>query len=342
MRDAATTTPDRWLLLAALTATAIVGVGGTAGVEVSSTRELSAAVLFDGFAVLDGTPNDRHVIQVDRDGGSPTRRAIPVIAPEARMIGTWAGVAIGWHDKGKIQFARVTGDGELGEVSTWGKGVTQLCDGTASDELRWGFGWLQKDGRVWLLHGQTKQTVSTLASTSDVTAAAAKTVWCGVTSAGSDIGLFWRDAAGKLFVNLCSQKSCSSRVTRIPFDPKQKLEGLACTAKSCLVAFRNDRGAQVGSITLPQGRVTWIKPLADATADTTFSLVAAGDQAFAIGYVSREGAIVSRVIASSSMVRAWADPYSQEVPALAWADDRLLVAHRHGDKVAPEVVPLPR
>ncbi len=331
-------------MLGGLLATAIVGGGGTSPVESPSTRELAAAVLFDGFAVLDGTPNDRHVIQVDRDGNAPKRRAVAVIAPNARMVGTSGGVGIGWQDKDKVQFAHVTGDGELGETWKYGKRVTQLCDGTASNELRWGFGWMEKDGKVWLLHGPTKRKASTLADEHELaeTSAAPKNVWCGVTSAGSDIGLLWRESSGKMFLNLCSQNGCGSWVTRIPIHPKQKFEGIACTAKSCLLAFRDDQGAHVGLMALQNGKVTWTKPLADATSTTTFSLVAAGDEAFAIGYVAREGATVSRVIASGSMVRAWADPYSQEPPVLAWASDRLLVAHRNGEGVAPEVVPLPR
>ncbi len=344
MRDAATTNPGRCSLLAALTATVIVGVGGTAGVGSSSTRELSTAVLPDGFAVLDGTPHDRHVIQVDRDGGGPTRRAVAVVAPNARMVGTSLGVAVGWQDKDQIQFARVTGDGKLGEISNWGKRVIQMCEGTASNELRWGFGWFQKDGKVWMLHGPTRKNQPAIGESSDLafTTTTTEIRWCGIASAGHDIALLWRDQRNRMSMNLCGPKRCNEGVSRLPIAAKDTFAGLVCANKACVMAVRDEHGAAQLVWMSPKGKRAWIKPLADATPDTTFSLVAAGDDAFAIGYVTREGATVSRVIASGSMVRAWADPYSQDPPVLSWASDRLLVAHRHGDNVAAEVVPLPR
>ena len=277
------------------------------------------------------------------------RRAVPVVARAARMVGTSTGVAIGWHDGDKLQFARVTGDGQLGEVSTWGKRVAQLCEGTASNEHQWGVAWLQKDGRVWVLHGPTRRREPRAKDREvdqmdqEVTAELASTTWCGVTSAGKHLVLLWRDTANRTFMNQCDDKRCESAVVRVPIAAKQQLAGIACVERMCLVAVRDERGgASLAWITTLRGKVVWVKPLPDATAATTFSITAAGDQAFVVGYVTREGATATRVIESGSMVRAWADPYSSEPPVVAWANDRLLVAHRHGDNVAPEIVPLPR
>ncbi|MBA3464900.1 MAG: hypothetical protein H0T46_33510 [Deltaproteobacteria bacterium] len=320
-------------------------VGSAPPKEVAETRDLQTAVLSGGFVVLEGTRTDRHVIETDRDGALAGRRAVPVIAPHARVLGTSAGTAMAWLGGDKVSLALVTGDGKLGEVSKWGKKATQLCDGTASNALRWGVGWLEKDGRVWVLHGPTGKRAQALGSDAELLteSTATATTWCGVTSAGTNIALVWRESGNRTFINFCGQKGCDSDVYRVPVGPKHQLAGIACTQSSCLVALRDDAGkAHLGWMTA-KGKVVWSKALTDATPESEFSLVAAGANAFAVGYTANEGATVTRVIESGSMVRAWADPYSHATPALAWANDRLLVAHRHDQgSVAPEVVPLPQ
>ncbi len=331
--------PARWWCVVAV-ATLIVGVGRTSGVEVLAPRELSVAVTPEGFALMEGAPSDRHVVAIDRDGQPMYRRAVPVIVPQARMVGTRSGVAVGWLDRAKVQLARVTGDGQLGEPSRWGKKVQALCEGTASNEHMFAMGWLESDDSAWVVFGPLQQAAVSV-PLPPAERATTKTTWCGVTSAGKKIALLTRDNKRRMLMYLCDRKGCAGLPTRIPIHPKQEYAGMTCTADACLVAFRDDQGTHLGWITI-QGKIAWSRPLADATPDTTFSLVAAGERAFAVGYATREGATVIRVIQSGSMVRAWADPYSSEPPVLAWASDRLLVAHRHGDNVAPEIVPLPR
>ena len=297
-------------------------------------------MLADGFAVMEGAPGDRHAIAVDWDGRRVDRRAVPVIAPSVRMVGAAGGIAVGWQDGNKLALARVSGDGELDQRTSWGKRVTQLCDGTASNEHRFGIGWLESDGRVWVVHGPTSASAVTdpVATDAELT----RTVWCGVTSAGEKIALLWRDQHNRTQLDLCDRKGCSNFTARLPIAKQHALAGIACVETACLFAIRDDRGgAQLGWMTT-RGKLAWSRPLADATANTGFSIVAAGDRAFVIGYVTREGAMAARVIEGGSLVRAWADPSSTELPALAWANDRLLVAHRHGDRVAPEIVALPR
>ena len=318
-------------------------VGSAPAKVVAEARDLQTAVLASGFVVLEGARTDRHVIETDRDGALAGRRAVPVIAPHARVVGTSAGTAMSWLGADKLHLALVTGDGKLGEVSLWGKKVTQLCDGTASNAQRWGVGWLEKDGRVWVLHGPTSQRAQDASASALTDSTATATTWCGVTSAGSNIALVWRETGNRTFINFCGPNSCESNVYRVPVNQKHDLKGIACTQTSCLVALRDDAGkAHLGWMTA-KGKVVWSKALTDATPESEFSLVAAGANAFAVGYTASEGATVSRVIESGSMVRAWADPYSHATPALAWANDRLLVAHRHDQgSVAPEVVPLPQ
>lgn len=296
----------------------------------------------DGFALLEGSTNDRHVIEVDRDGQGAKRTAVAVIASHARMVGTSHGVAMGWQNADKFEFAYVVGDGELGEVHRFGKRVTGLCDGVATSDQRWGIAWQEKDGSLWMLHGPTRRSV---ASTDDEVielATAGPATWCALTAAGKSTAFVWRDKQKRGFINYCNDRGCGNDIYRLPVSQKHSLEGIACNDTGCVLALRDERGgAMVGWMTRV-GKVVWSKPLADVTPESRFSLAAAGPRAFVIGYTTREGATVVRAIESGSLVRAWADPYSQATPAIAWATGRLFVAHRHaGGAVAPEVVALP-
>jgi len=329
MRIAATAKVDLWVVVG-LVATAIVAGRGTPPVEVSTTRDIQAAVLSNGFAVMEGAPRDRHVIAVDWDGQQTLRYAVPVVAPEARVAGTAGGVAVGWLENRKLRIARVTGDGVLGEASEWGKRVKQLCEGTVTGEDHWGIGFLENDGTVWIVSGPTaKRATGAEAMTTT------RTVWCGVTAAGKKRALMGRDQHNKMWISLCGPKSCESAV-QVPIAKKDTFAGIACHEKRCLLAVRDAKGtANLGWYGTATRKLTWWKPLTDATPDSAFSVTAAGPDAFAVGYVTREGATTIRVIESGSMVRAWADPSSTDVPALAWANDRLLVAHAGGNEVAP-------
>lgn len=323
------------LLLAATVGTAARPAG-------SADRELAAAVTRDGFALLEGAANDRHVVEVDRDGGGARRRAIAVLAPDARMVGTVQGVAMGWQNADKFEFARVVGDGELGEVRRYGKRVVGLCDGVATNEQRWGIAWSERDGGLMMLHGPTaRQSLEAVDEPIEV-ATTAPVSWCAVRSAGPRIAFVWRDQRKRGFIQYCSAKSCEGTIVRLPVSPQHSIEGIACNARACVLVLRDDRGAAVLGWMTDKGKAVWSKPLGDVTPESRFSLAAVGANGFAIGYVSREGATVTRVIESGSMVRAWADPYAHSAPAIAWATGRLFVAHRHeSGVVAPEVVPLP-
>ncbi len=305
-------------------------------------RELTAAVTSKGFAYLEGATNDRHVVDVDRDGQGAQRRAVAVIAPQARMVGTSHGVGIGWHNAGKFEFAYVVGDGELGDVSQWGRRVVGLCDGVATSDQRWGIAWQEKDGTLWMLHGPTQRKSTTAAQELVEVSSTGPATWCALTAAGRSIAFVWRDKQKRGFINYCNDRGCSNDTYRLPVSQKHSLEGIACNDTACVIAMRDERGGALLGWMTTKGKVVWSKPLTDATAESRFSLAAAGPRAFAVGYVTREGATVVRAIEGGSLARAWADPYSRAVPAIAWATDRLFVAHRHeGGAVAPEVVALP-
>ena len=308
----------------------------------SADRELTVAVMRDGFGVLEGTPGDRRIIHVDRDGGEPRTIALAADPAELRFVGTRGGPLVGYRKGDKLELARVAKTGELRPDSTWGRRVAGLCDGVGTNARQWAISWIEKDEQLWYVWGPTspKQPAAEEGPAAVEVAVAARTTWCGVTSAGAGFVLAWRDHRNRMFFDRCDKK-CRGTM-RMPVSDKHRFEGIACNDTSCVVAMRDDGGrAHLGWMTIA-GKVVWSKPLTDATAESRFSLTAAGKSAFVVAYVGREGASAVRVIESGSMVRAWADPYSRATPAVTWASDRLLVAHRHeGGQVAPEVVPLP-
>ena len=309
----------------------------------TSVGILHTAVLRDGFAIMEAD-GDRHVVEVDEDGNRRRRRAVPVVT-DARVIGTSQGTAVGWLDRKKVKLARVTGDGELGQASEWGRNATALCESAASNDQRFGIGWLESDGRVWFVHGPMSSAVSGVRHSPVMFAGSEAEVmradWCGITSAGDYIALLWREGS-RWFLNMCSKKECTNMVARVPLDPKHALLAFGCTREGCLLAFRDQKSnTNLGWIGVT-GKKQWVKPLAQATQSTEVSITAIGKNAMAVGFVSKEGASVLRVSKTGAMERAWADPASTEVPSVAWNKDRLLVAIPEGDKVRHEVVVTPQ
>ncbi|MDB4961160.1 MAG: hypothetical protein JWP01_1159 [Myxococcales bacterium] len=302
----------------------------------TSVGPLYTAVLRDGFAIMEAA-GDRHVLELDREGARRRRSAIPVIT-DARVVGTRTGAAVGFLDEGRVKLGRVTDDGTLGGITAWGHKVDRLCDGAASNDLRFAIGWLERNGKLSYVHGPvTAELATTEVATTEHTTRA--TGWCAITSAGEDIAVFWREGT-RLFMQTCSTRTCSMLV-RIPLNPKQALVAQGCSSEGCLLAFRNETGKpQLGWMTLA-GKPLWSKPLPQATSRTAFSITAIGARAMAVGFVSSEGATVLRVSNTGAMERAWADPASTEQPSVAWASGQLLVAIADGDTIRHDVVAAP-
>jgi len=301
----------------------------------TSTNILHTAVLRDGFAALE-YEGDRHVVEVDANGTFRNRRAVPVRG-EARVFGTRQGVAVGWLDNKKVKLALVTGDGKLGEASVWGRDAQMMCEGTASNDLRFGVGWLEKDGRVWFVHGPTAAAMEVVSLPHPGVVAE----WCGITSAGDQIALLFREGS-KIYMNMCSKKECSGLVAPLPLDPRHQLLAIGCSKDSCMLAFRDQQSnTHVGQMGVT-GKKWWSKQLTEAVSSTEVSIAAIGKKSMAVGFVAKEGATVLRVDNKKGLMeRLWADPSSTEVPSVAWAKDRLFVAIPEGDGVRHEVLAAP-
>src|SRR6188508_3866929 len=97
-----------------------------------------AAVLSDGFAMLAG----KQVVEFDRAGNKQHEMTLR-LDKDVRFVGTRAGSAVGFQDGKKFKLAVLDSNGNTDDASTWGKNVKQLCYGAATNEHRFGIGWLE-------------------------------------------------------------------------------------------------------------------------------------------------------------------------------------------------------
>jgi hypothetical protein len=284
---------------------------------------LQAAVLSNGFAALvraRDVHDSRRVIEVDRDGKSKWLDKVPQVPGDVRLVGTRAGVMLGWREDHRLKLATLDVEGNPDEVSTWGKNVETLCDGAASNEHRFAVGWLDTDNRVSFVSGPLGGAIDSMTPTS----ASAKVTWCGIASAAQDVAIFQRDA-DHLTMSFCGAKTCSNAIT-VPIGVDDKILGYGCIADSCLVAAR-DR--HLDTIKLHHVSITGrevVKTLYNATLGTLASIVAVGMHSFAVAYMTQDGyALVRRFTADSAMTDQWGDSRADEAPTIAWAADKLFI-----------------
>jgi len=302
--------------------------------RVRTSEPVQPAVFTDGFGVMVGTGTGRRVIALDRDGHRV--RETPVrLAADARMIGTQQGTALGWLDGSKLRVAALADDGTLRHGRAFGRSVRQLCAGVASNDLRFGIAYLEADGRVWFVHGP--KTTSAASVPLPVTAATARTEWCGIASAHDNIALLWRTHE-RTYMTLCTRKECSRLTTRVPIE-NERLLGVGCVGDGCLFASRDGTGHTLLRYVTQAGKISrW--SLDAARADAGVHVVGAGDRAFAIAYVGHDGAAtVVRLGPDGRLASVWRDPAIEHAPALAWSTERLLIAGPGG---ASMVVAMPR
>jgi hypothetical protein len=203
--------------------------------------------------------------------------------------------------------------------------------------------WLEADGGIWFVHGDTKRKrtadVDTDALELDVTqvdATADRKNWCGVASAADLIALFWRDS-DRLFIQTCTRKKCAGLPGTVAFKREDTLLGFGCVRDACLLGARDKAGKTRLQLVTESGSTKWTKPL--DTTQLEVSIIGAGPDAFAVGYSSERGSDVLRVDRKGTMTSVWNGAAASGAPALAWSNNKLLVAPRGGE---PTVVAFPR
>ena len=274
-------------------------------------------MLSDGFALL----ADKHVVEFDREGNKQHEMPLRLDRGNVRFVGTRAGTAVGWQDGKRMKLAILDADGNTNDDSTWGKNVKDLCDGVATNEHRFGIGWLESDGKVWFVHGPMDRMAGDVMEDVD---APAKASWCGIASAEQNVALIFREGS-RILMNFCTKKKCTSLVTKVPIDTKDTLLGFGCVRDSCLFATRDKHGTtKLHRVT--EGGRSISKALEHARPDSPVSIVGAGDRAFAIAYVSTDNnATIQRVAVDGTFTNVWHFD-GEPAPSLAWSGGKLFVA----------------
>jgi hypothetical protein len=313
----------RWLLL-------VVGVLGTwwwlrDDARVRVDEEVQAAVLKDGFAVRSGA----RVLDIDRKGKQRKQYTLGH-TEDVRIVGTNSGPAGAWIESKKVKLVKLSTGKPL---AVFGKAARMMCEGVATNDERFAAGWLEADGSIWFVHGDTRVKRTTeLDDTSDAIVAdqvaaaqADRKNWCGIASAQDLIALFSRDA-DRMFIQTCSRKQCSGVAGAVAFDRRDTLLGFGCVRNACLLAAHDKQGKARLQFVTESGSTKWKRPL--ETTQLEVSVIGAGPDAFAIGYVSEHGAEVLRIGRKGEVQKVWQGPASNGAPALAWSRDQLLVAPR--------------
>jgi hypothetical protein len=298
---------------------------------VATDRNEQAAVLRDGFAWR----VDRKVRVLDRKGEKRDEHVIDR-AGDVRVVGTRGGPAAAWLEQGTIRFINVKTGKTIG---VWGKDARMLCDGVATNDERFAVGWLEGDGKMWWVHGDTRPTSDDafdagMASEASVEMLAADPRdWCGIASAGDRVAIFWREK-NRLFINSCTRKKCDSLPAAVTLGEHAVLLGFGCVARSCMLAVQERNGTRTLSYITESGGTKWTKQLSKTARD--FSIVGVGKTSFAIAYASDEGTEVLHAEKKPKTTRVW-HAESGRAPVIAWSLGQLFIGH--GDRTT--IVSLP-
>jgi len=320
--------------------------GGRGAARPRFVESPQVAVRSAGFAALDGAAGARRVTELDHDG-AVEREARVALPQESRVIGTPSGTGAVWRDGDRIAVAGVGDDGRLVDPERFGTRALRLCDGAASNDARWGVGWLEGDGTVWIVFGTTSSPTRGLVADSavPVTTTAGPPTWCGVASAEDRLVLLWRESADRVFLNFCARKRCSPFPRPIPPSlARATILAVGCVRDGCgFVTRGSDQVTRLGFVG-ERGQPKWTKPLDDAGKDSAAELIGAGDGQLALAYLAEDGhAVVERVDRKGALAPVWRSPSAaHDAPALAWSHDRLLIAGARDGRLVTEVIALPR
>lgn len=274
-----------------------------------ATRDtkMQAAVLGDGFALIRG----ERISELDEDGRVRAEIRVRGLPADTRVIGVTTGIAVVYRDGRRMVFAEVDRDGRLSPYH-YGKRVERVCEGTATNDTRFGVAWLEADGAVWFVGGPTSASVGLYETPAPKT-------YCAIASAGKKIALVWREGK-RVELALCDKKCGIARKAAIDARP---ILGVACTAGACAFAQRGERGVDVTWVT-HGGKRVWQKPLPDATPDSKVEMVGAGDR-IAIAYDTGGEPAIRAADKSGGLAAIWQDR-ADALPALAWSNGKLLIA----------------
>lgn len=315
-----------------------IGVGGwyllRGGASPGPAGAPQLAVMPGGFTVMQGA-GTRRLIDLDRTGAMVREVSLSGLPAEARVAGHRRGKLVGWRDGAHIHLAAVATDGRLGETRSFGKRAVAMCDGVASNGQRFGMGWREADGSVWVLSGPASAT-GDLSGAAAAILAPPDDTWCAVASIHDKVAVIWRQH-DTLYMSWCG-KRCPPLPGRVrgPVSERPVL-AFGCARTACVIATRDGRGALHVTWVTESG-VTKTDRTLPARRDSAVAIVGAGDRQVAIGYQAEDGhPVVVRLPAKGAPVPVWRGEPGP-APALAWADRVLAIVYLRGEHLVSTAV----
>jgi len=291
---------------------------------------MQAAVLGDGFVVIERGGQRKRVIELDDHGAMRRTVLLQGYPADTRVIGLSGRTGLVWKSGTRIALAEL--DKLDRQPKRFGRDVLRLCEQTATRRKSFGVAWLERDGGIGAIRGVTAmETTAELASDEP----AEPPTYCAVASADDRLALLWR-TGDRTSLTMCGRR-CREPVT-VDLGPRRTILGFGCTRTECVVATRNSEGTIEARWLDRNGRVVWAKPLRDACRDTTVELVGVGTHVV-IAYSLGPEPVIVLADKAGTMRPIWqagADP--DTVPSLGFAGDSLLVAFRRDGKLATEVL----
>ncbi len=294
-----------------------------------------------GFALHD--PAARRAKLLDLDGASRHEIALRD-RPEARVVGESGLLSLIWRERDRIHAARLKADGSLGPSQSFGKRAVKMCDGVASNALRFSVGWLESDGNVWYVFGPTapksRELVEATAVEPVTAAARPKTTWCTLAVSGKKTVLLWRrDAA--LYIAACG-RNCPSLPPQVRSDAARRpVLGFGCAGNGCGLATRDGQGTLHLTWVGTNGKQAWDRVLPGYRGGHV-EVIGAGDRQVAVAYEDLDGhPLALRVSTGGEVTPAWRGG-AGKTPSLAWIDGKLAIAYQHDGRVVTTTIPLLR
>ncbi|CAN5504301.1 hypothetical protein BH11MYX1_BH11MYX1_50030 [soil metagenome] len=305
-------------------------LGGPSPTAPGKPPALQIAVLKDGFAIAEAV-NDRHLIELERDGNQRKRWAIPLLG-DMRIVGSTVGSTLAWIDtKDKVlRLAPLKSDGQLGASTAFGRNAAQLCNGAASTTSGFSVAWRAGDGGIWFVRGPLDRSEVMGVDSAKVSDTSAP-MTCSVRSAGEDVALFWRSGRHMEF-DFCASTGCQGLRARVPLADGEQVADIACQSNGCAAALRSSKGVRLVAFDL-RGKMRWQTALSPVP-DQDVHLLAAGPRAYVVAYRAPDRNEVDRVLATTGSKELVG--HSDErlsVPVISVAHGRLAYAWIDRDKV---------
>jgi hypothetical protein len=290
--------------------------------------DLQVATTRSGFAIYQRDAD--RMREIDGVGDYLRDYAVPRLSDDTRVVGTRVGPAVVWRDGRKVFLALA--DNTV-ERQSLGKRVERLCKQTASGNEGFAVAWMERDGAIWFVHGSTAtEAGAMLAFPAELDDEGAEPPFCGITRAGSELALLYRNGRRVELVR-CGKRCSPPDKVALPKDAD--ILAFGCTQQQCLVATRTGRTTTLHWVNV-SGKTIAKRELDGSNAGAV--AIEGRSNRFAIAYAMGPHAVVA-IADAPGLVRPELEVRNaNSTPSLTWRADSLLVATQQEGRLFVKVL----